>query len=268
VNAITIGPLFLPLDRFIFLIAAILLFTVNTLLERRHKLSGSGLWIALAAGFGIGRLVHVVQYWPAYQSAPWEALYLWQGGYQVWSGLIAALLSGFAWSRWRKQPIPIIIAPLVSGFVLWWGLMLAFGTNNVGAERHLPKIAVQDINGATLSVADLKGQATVINLWATWCGPCRREMPTFQRTQEQWPDIRFVFANQGEDADTVSRFMKEHKLMLNNVVLDTRGELMNEFESRGLPTTLFYDASGRLVAQEAGEMSAGRLSQYLSELSP
>ena len=267
-NAITIGPLFLPFDRLIFLISAIVLFTISSLLERRYKLSSStGLWVALAAGFGIGRLVHVIQYWPAYQSAPQEMLYLWQGGYQIWSGLLAAITAGVIWSRWRKQPLPIIIAPLVSGFVIWWGLMLLVQNENSAPERFLPTVALYDLNGAVISTADLKGQPTVINLWATWCGPCRREMPTFQRAQQQWPDVRFVFANQGEDASAVAGFLEAQELMLDNVLLDPHGGLMSELDSKGLPTTVLFDATGRLVALEAGEMSAGRLSQYLSELS-
>ncbi|GGX57764.1 TlpA disulfide reductase family protein [Saccharospirillum salsuginis] len=266
-NAITLGPLFIPADRLIFVASIIVLFIVSYWLERRHKLLGdAGLWIALGAGFGVGRLIHVIQFWPAYESAPLEILYLWQGGFHVWTGLVAALTAGVAWSLWRKQPVPVVVAPVLAGVAVWWGLSFILSTAQSVPERTLPDVLVSDLNGEAFSIAELQGQPTVINLWATWCGPCRREMPAFERAQQQWPNVRFVYANQGEDAGAVTRFLDEEDLTLDTVVLDRTAGLMDELESRGLPTTAFFDASGQLVTLHAGELSAGRLQQVLSQL--
>lgn len=269
-DAITLGPLFIPLDRLIVVIALVVLFVVGYWLERRHKLLGAaGLWVTLGAGLAVGRGVYVAQYWGVYQAAPLETLYLWQGGYHVWSSLVAAVAVGTGWSLWRKQPATVYLAPVLSAAAVWWGLSLALSLGQAAEpERGLPDVLVSDLNGEGFSVADLRGRPTVINLWATWCGPCRREMPTFQRAEAEWPTVRFVYANQGEDASTVIRFLEEEALRLDTVILDRTASLMDAFDTRGMPTTVFFDAAGRQVAEHAGEVSAGRLQQYLSELNP
>lgn len=268
-NAITLGPLFIPFDRLAVLAALVTLLAVRFGLDRRYGRIGElGLWVAVGAGLGLGRLVHVARYWAAYRDAPWEALYLWQGGYHVATGLVAALVAGTAWCLWRKQPLPTTTAPILAGAAVWWGLTLAMTLTTPTSEEHLPEVLVSELSGEPLSISSLSGQPTVINLWATWCGPCRREMPAFERAESQWPHIRFVYANQGEDAGAVSRYLETEGLTLASVVLDRTGGLMDALKTQGLPTTVFYDASGRLVARHSGEMSAGQLRRYLTELNP
>lgn len=268
-DAITLGPLFIPLERLVFAIAVIVVFAVSHWLERRHNLLGTmGLWVALGAGFTVGRLVHVAQYWAAYRPAPLEGLYLWQGGFNIWVGLAAAVVAAVAWGLWRKQPMSVTLAPVLAGAGAWGALMLALPIWQSQPDHGLPDILVSDMSGAGVSVADLGGEPLVVNLWATWCGPCRREMPVFQRAESEWPEVRFVYANQGENAGTVARFLQQEGLTLETVLLDRTGSLLSHFESHGLPTTAFFDASGQQVAQHAGEMSAARLHQYLTEMSP
>ena len=71
----------------------------------------------------------------------------------------------------------------------------------------------------------LAGRPLVVNLWATWCPPCRREMPAMQAAQEANPDIGFVFVNQGESSVIVRRFLATQQLRLQNVVIDPSGQL-------------------------------------------
>ena len=132
---------------------------------------------------------------------------------------------------------------------------------------RLPPLAVQSLEGPTVSLASFQGKPTVVNLWATWCPPCRREMPVLEQAQVQRPDVNFVFLNQGESPDRVRSFLAAQNLPLRNVLLDVHGRAGIELGHRALPTTLFYDARGRLVDTRVGELSQASLGQRLSMLS-
>ena len=103
----------------------------------------------------------------------------------------------------------------------------------------------------------------VVNLWASWCPPCIREMPVLEQAQKDNPDITFVFVNQGEQHETIVHFLNQHNLTLNNVLTDTRSGLGRTTGSQALPTSLFYDAQGRQVNAHLGELSAASLAHNL-----
>ena len=70
----------------------------------------------------------------------------------------------------------------------------------------IPAIALVTASAQTVDLRSYQGQPLVINLWATWCPPCRREMPVLAQAQKEHPDIRFLWINQGEDATAVMRY--------------------------------------------------------------
>jgi thiol-disulfide isomerase/thioredoxin len=106
----------------------------------------------------------------------------------------------------------------------------------------------------------------VVNLWATWCPPCRREMPVLAAAQKQETGVSFVFVNQGEEGSTAQRYLNIEKLDLANVLLDPGARLGREVGSGSLPTTLFYDTNGRLVDTHLGQLSAASLASKLSKI--
>ena len=110
------------------------------------------------------------------------------------------------------------------------------------------------------------GKPMVVNLWAPWGPPCRREMPVLAAAQQQETGITFVFANQGEYGPTVQRYLAASQLRVANVVLDTGAHLGREVGSMGLPTTLFYDANGRLIDTQVGGLSTASLPSKLERL--
>src|SRR5690606_184048 len=121
--------------------------------------------------------------------------------------------------------------------------------------------------GGTLDLADLGGQPVIINLWATWCPPCRRELPLFAEAAAAFPDVHFVFANQGESREVVADYLADRgDVNLTNVVLDRDQLTGDRFGSPGLPTTYFFDGAGWHVLTHVGEVSTVALINYLSDL--
>jgi thiol-disulfide isomerase/thioredoxin len=132
----------------------------------------------------------------------------------------------------------------------------------------LPPLALSSLDGRPVTLADFAGKPTVVNLWATWCPPCRREMPALQQAQAANPDVNFVFVNQGEEAGVIAAFLGQEGLALRNVLVDPQSSTGAALGQSGLPTTLFFDASGRLAGIRVGELSQATLDQRLAELRP
>ena len=149
--------------------------------------------------------------------------------------------------------------------VLSWSLA-SVGLNAFEQGTRLPEMALRDANGAPVQLEDFKGKPLVINLWATWCGPCRREMPVLAEAQADNPQTTFLFVNQGEGERLIRDFLESTGLQLDNVLLDSGGRLGQQVGSQALPTTLFYDAEGRQVGSHLGELSRASLTRALKQL--
>jgi len=120
------------------------------------------------------------------------------------------------------------------------------------------------LDGQSTTLVDLQpGKPKVVNIWASWCPPCIREMPVLEKAQERYPDITFVFVNQGEQVETINSFLGQQDLSIRNVLSDVSGSFASATGSQALPTTLFYDAEGRQVDVHMGELSNASLAQKL-----
>jgi thiol-disulfide isomerase/thioredoxin len=118
-----------------------------------------------------------------------------------------------------------------------------------------PEASFTDIDGKPASLADFKGKAALVNLWATWCEPCRREMPSLERLQAELGD-KIIVAAVAEDrqgAKLVSPFIAEMGLEKLKIYLDPRSELGHAFKVRGLPTSIVIDPAGQVVGRVEGE---------------
>ena len=79
-----------------------------------------------------------------------------------------------------------------------------------GYERSLPDLTLERLEGGQLQLTSLVGEPVVINLWATWCLPCLRELPMMANMMRREPGVRFVFADQGEQRAVVESYLAEH----------------------------------------------------------
>ena len=264
-EAITLGPLAIPLSHLFLLSGLAVLFLSARWWERRRGIDlEKPLWGALITGLLAARAVFVAVHWDAYSNDPVSALYLWQDGYVPLAGVLAALAFAafYAWRRGCSQRV--LLSPLATGAAVFFGLTLLAGA--LATEHDLPEITLADLREQAVPLQQYSGKPVVVNLWATWCPPCRREMPMFQGAQQRHDDIHFVFVNQGETGSTIRDYLTTEELTLENVLLDQPGKVSGHFGAHGMPTTLFFDADGRLVDSHLGEISAARLAHYLRSL--
>ena len=121
--------------------------------------------------------------------------------------------------------------------------------------RPAPDIAFTAGDGSALALKDFAGKVVLLNLWATWCAPCVREMPTLDRLQAELGGPRFEVIALSSDragAPVVEPFYREHGLRHLRVYLDPSGEATRALGVRGLPTTLLIDAQGREIGRLEG----------------
>lgn len=228
------------------------------------RAAGDAFWRAVLVGFVAARLGFVLPAWADYASAPWQLLDLRDGGWSpTWGVLAASVALGLQAGRQRTMALPLATGGLAA-LAVWAG-----GSTALGLHRQLPvpDIALQSLAGQPARLPALaKGRPTVINLWATWCGPCREEMPVLAAAQQRHRGVRFLFLNQGEDAATVGRYLQREGLALEQVWLDAGSSAGPAFGSRGLPTTLFFDATGQRVDAHFGVLNAAALQARLEAL--
>ena len=227
------------------------------------KRAGALFTDALLVGLLAARQGYVLRWWPEYAVAPWSILAIGDGGFLWWIGLPAAL----AFAGWRSAGQPRLRTPLLAGIAAGMLAWFALGATLALLQRSappLPDIAVVTLDGSHARLDASAGKPVVLNLWATWCPPCRREMPVFEDAVQAYPGVRFVLLNQGEDAATISDYLDREGLHLHaQVLLDLHSLAMPATNTRGLPTTLFFDADGHLVDTHMGELTRASLADTL-----
>lgn len=122
--------------------------------------------------------------------------------------------------------------------------------------RPVPEITFENGDGEPMTLADFRGKVVVLNLWATWCPPCRREMPTLDRLQAELGGDDFEVVALSIDRagpEVVREFFAEEGIEQLALYIDTSARALPRLEIRGLPTTLVLDARGRELARLVGE---------------
>lgn len=261
---LNIGPLSLPITLFLMLVALLVAAGVGRLVGGGQRTGVGNIAIdMLIAAVLAARIAFVAIWFETYRNSPWSMLDIRDGGFTPWAGMMVALLVAF-WRAWR---LPTLRRPLTfglaAGALAWGGL---FGAIRMMENTTVPQANLTTLAGEqTTLVALSQGKPMVVNLWASWCPPCRREMPVLAAAQKQEARVRFVFVNQGEDAATAQNYLTGAGLDLANVVVDPGTALGREVGSGALPTTLFYNASGQLVDTHLGPLSAATLASKLEQ---
>ena len=155
---------------------------------------------------------------------------------------------------WRQRWYMGLIPALVLGGLVAWGF-LAPGEPK---QREAPEFELESLDGGTISSADLKGRPIVLNFWASWCIPCREEMPAFERMWARYEDegVQIIGVNIQDSEEGAREFVEEIGVTY-PIALDTKGTLGNQLGVRGLPQTFFIDETYRFEKISAGEAVEG-----------
>ena len=149
---------------------------------------------------------------------------------RTWRGLaVLILVAGVGWA-YATRPLGSAPGP-------------AAASTRIGALA--PEIALPMLSGETRTLTDLRGQVVILNFWATWCGPCRAEMPALAEIQTQYASrgVIVIGVNQREDAASVRRYLDSIGVDF-QIALDPMGESNRQYRVLGLPSTYLIDRQG------------------------
>ncbi len=122
--------------------------------------------------------------------------------------------------------------------------------------RPAPPFHLQDLEGRHHHLQDYRGRVVIVNFWASWCVPCRQELPSMNRAWARLKPrgIAMLAVNLGEEADAVKAFLADYPIEF-PVLLDRRGTITQRWRVRGLPTTFVLNARGEIVYRAVGEQA-------------
>ena len=133
-------------------------------------------------------------------------------------------------------------------------LFLKTKISPVKGDKKAPDFSLEDLNGKKVELKQLKEKVILLNFWATWCGPCKEEMPYLEALHQQFKEKKFVLLTISVDYNglkTVKEFIDKHHYTF-PVLLDPKGKTLDLFQIKGIPTTLLIDKRGRIVGKAIG----------------
>lgn len=129
-----------------------------------------------------------------------------------------------------------------------------------------PDFTLENLDGEPMALEDLRGKVVLLNFWATWCGPCRVEMPALESRHQQYPEqLAVVGIDFDEPKENVAAFMEEFGLTF-PILLDPGAVVQDAYRIRGYPTSVFLDQDGTVQIVHIGIMAEDQLDDYLQEL--
>ncbi len=163
----------------------------------------------------------------------------------------------------KKISIFLIAALIVGGLSFFF--IQSPGNAVVSAEvgteigMQAPDFTLTNMNDQEVSLSDYRGQKVFLNFWASWCPPCKKEMPDMQKLHEEYGDEVVILAvNVGESKSTAANFMMENGLKF-TVLLDSNKSTAQNYLVRGIPTSYFLDQNGVIQEKVVGAISYQRM---------
>ena len=145
----------------------------------------------------------------------------------------------------------------------------ASSTNKGATSDKKPALdfKLKDLNGKEVSLSDYKGKKVFLNFWASWCPPCKAEMPDIEKLYGETKDSDLVIlaVNVGESKNTAKSFIDDNKYSF-PVLLDSDQNVTNQYNIKGIPTSFFIDKEGNVVSSKVGGISLEEMKSYISEL--
>jgi len=164
-------------------------------------------------------------------------------------GLILIVASGYMILRDKPAQADLTVVPVQTAF-------------------PSPELTLTDLEGAAHSLADYEGQVVLVNLWATWCPPCKAEMPTLQAYHDKYTDKGFnvIAINDGDPTPDVIQFVKDYQLTFPVWLDPTYIATEDAFKTMNLPSSFVIDRNGTVRLFWVGEISAKTLEKYVTPI--
>lgn len=164
----------------------------------------------------------------------------------------------------RRLVVPLLLLIAVAGVVLWLGQSPDEGPFE---GNRAPKFELMDRRGEPVSSAEFAGKPLFINFWATWCEPCRYEMPEIQALYDEWNGAFEVLAVSDEPLPTVERYFSTYGYTFPYYV-DADRSMNQDYFIRALPTSVFVDSRGIIRAVHLGQLNREQMEIYLARIVP
>lgn len=174
--------------------------------------------------------------------------------------------------RWRIIMVVTLSLGLIWTFISRVPPIISVGDRPPPSPREgfsAPDFTLDQLGGGQVTLSSLKGKVVMVNLWATWCAPCRIEMPEIERVWQAYKNKGFVVLGvdttfQDSEQDAVA-FVRELNLTF-PILLDRTGGTSNRYQLRALPSTFFVDRRGIIRSAVLGAMNAGLIESKVAEL--
>jgi peroxiredoxin len=144
-------------------------------------------------------------------------------------------------------------------------------TQRQGVEEGIRArdFTLETLDGEQVSLSDYRGSVVLINFWATWCPPCRAEIPDFEQAYREHKDQGFAIlgVNEQEAGETVRPFVDQLGVSY-PVLLDKSGKVANEYRALGLPVSILVDRDGVIHTRHIGFLSTDVLKEHLDKILP
>ena len=130
-------------------------------------------------------------------------------------------------------------------------LLQKIGAKQIKDKKKAPAFCLEDLSGKKVELKQFKGKVVFLNFWATWCGPCKEEMPSMEALYQQFREKGFVFLTISVDYEglkPVKEFIEKQRYTF-PVLLDPKSDTLDPFEVKGIPTTFIIDKNGRMRAK-------------------
>ncbi len=170
----------------------------------------------------------------------------------------------------RKQLLSLITSLII--IVGIWTLVGGFTTETIHAETEVgveigmkaPDFTINNVNGNEVSLSDYQGTKVFLNFWASWCPPCKEEMPAIQKLNKNYDDIKVITINSGENKDKVLNYMMENNFSF-TTLLDKNGKVTTDYLIRGIPSTFVIDKEGIIVRKQRGAITYGKMEEMINQ---